>query len=232
TARSSSGTNLRIASHSPSTSIHTPCPSLRMNPPRPSARARRCTAGRKPTPCTVPRIRIACRWRSGLVADARAELIAEWFIGPFSGPSMGGRAVPGDPTGRGAQPASGWAPSPCSYGVQAHVPWVHELAVMEDVIAMIGERLGPARVTRVRLEVGRLAGAVPDALRLCFDICSAATPLEGARLELIEVPARGHCQTCAMDFEPDGPIALCSCGSAEVEIVGGYELRIKDVEVA
>ena len=63
-----------IAAASPATRISTPSASLSTSPERPSSRARRQTAGRKPTPCTRPRTRIsmatagfaqAAGWRSG-----------------------------------------------------------------------------------------------------------------------------------------------------------------------
>ena len=43
---------------------------------------------------------------------------------------------------------------------------------------------GPAarRWPCVRLRVGRLAGVVPDAMRFCFELVTAGTPLEGAAL--------------------------------------------------
>jgi hypothetical protein len=63
---------------------------------------------------------------------------------------------------------------------------VHELALMDDLVSIVIGAIAPARVSRVRLVVGRAAGASSDALRFCFDVCSRGTLLEGATLEILE----------------------------------------------
>jgi hydrogenase nickel incorporation protein HypA/HybF len=66
------------------------------------------------------------------------------------------------------------------------VTGVHELSITRNVVAIVSERAEGQRVTRVRLEIGRLSAVVPDSIRFCFDICVQGTPLEGAELEIIE----------------------------------------------
>jgi hydrogenase nickel incorporation protein HypA/HybF len=66
------------------------------------------------------------------------------------------------------------------------VTGVHELSITRNVVAIVSERAEGQRVTRVRLEIGRLSPVVPDSIRFCFDICAQGTPLEGAELEIIE----------------------------------------------
>jgi len=109
---------------------------------------------------------------------------------------------------------------------------VHELAITESVIEAVTERFGDAKVVRVLLEIGKLSGVVPDAVRFCFDIAADGTSLGGAMLEIMETPGRARCRVCGGQIEIDGPIALCTCGSANLEFTGGTELRIKEVEVA
>ena len=58
------------------------------------------------------------------------------------------------------------------------------------------------------------------------------TNLEGAALEIIQPPAMCHCRVCGQDFEPDSPIALCPCGSVEVTVLTGQDLKITSVQVA
>lgn len=62
---------------------------------------------------------------------------------------------------------------------------MHELSLMEDLVALVESEVGRARVHVVRLEVGQRAGASPHALRFCFDICVCGTALEGAALEIV-----------------------------------------------
>ncbi|HEX6838210.1 MAG TPA: hydrogenase maturation nickel metallochaperone HypA [Polyangia bacterium] len=108
---------------------------------------------------------------------------------------------------------------------------MHELALTESVVRMVRERLGEARVVRVRVEVGRRMAVLPDAMRFCFDVCTRGTPLDGAVIEIDEVAARGRCRSCGAVLEIADALALCGCGSADVELAGGDELRIKEVEV-
>ncbi len=59
---------------------------------------------------------------------------------------------------------------------------------MESLVTTVEENVGAARVTAVRLEVGKLACVAPEALRFCFDVCAQGTCLEGARLEILDLP--------------------------------------------
>jgi hydrogenase nickel incorporation protein HypA/HybF len=109
---------------------------------------------------------------------------------------------------------------------------VHELAIMESVVDAVTERVGDVNVVRVLLEIGELSGVVPDALRFCFDLAAAGTPLAGAALEIIEVPGRARCLQCLADVELEDQIALCACGSANLDFLNGQELKIIEVEIA
>ncbi len=110
---------------------------------------------------------------------------------------------------------------------------MHELAIAEGVIDVVGQRVGRARVLRVVLRIGRLACVEPDALRFCFEACARGTGVEGAALESVDVAARARCRSCGAD-EPDVDprIPLCTCGSADLEVRSGEELLLSAVEVA
>ena len=109
---------------------------------------------------------------------------------------------------------------------------MHELAITESLVAAIAEKVGTARVTRVRLEIGKLSGVVAESVRFCFDVCAAGTALEGATLEILEPASLVLCRECRAETELADGIPLCACGSGNVEITGGAELRIQEVEVS
>ena len=109
---------------------------------------------------------------------------------------------------------------------------MHELAIAQGVIDQVTERLPDGRVTRVRLEIGSLSGVVADSLLFCFDLAAEGTNLAGASLEISETAARCNCRQCGREFTPDGLLPLCPCGSADVRVLSGEELRISSVEVA
>jgi hydrogenase nickel incorporation protein HypA/HybF len=109
---------------------------------------------------------------------------------------------------------------------------MHELAISQSVVDAVLERTGSARVTELRLDVGRLSGVVPDALRFCFELVTEGTPLEGAVLRIGEPPGRASCRSCGADFGLDDLVLLCPCGSADVDVTGGRDLLVRSVEVA
>jgi len=109
---------------------------------------------------------------------------------------------------------------------------MHELAITESVVEAVTQRLPGAKVTTIRLEIGALSGVVADSVRFCFDVVSEGTSLEGASLEITEPAASCRCRACGTEFAPDGPILLCACGSADVAVLSGQDLRIVSVEVA
>jgi len=109
---------------------------------------------------------------------------------------------------------------------------VHELAIAESVIDTVTERLPGAKVTCVHLEIGALSGVVADSIRFCFDLATEGTDLAGARLEISEPPAQCRCRGCGAEFQPDGPIVLCPCGSPDVAVLSGEQLKIVSVSVA
>jgi hydrogenase nickel incorporation protein HypA/HybF len=108
---------------------------------------------------------------------------------------------------------------------------MHELALTESIVTSVSEHVAGAKVIRVVLEIGKRSGVVPDAVRFCFDVCALGTVLEGASLEVIEIPARAQCRDCQTEFELDDIIALCDCGSANLVFLSGEELRVTEVEV-
>jgi hydrogenase nickel incorporation protein HypA/HybF len=69
---------------------------------------------------------------------------------------------------------------------------MHELAIVEGVIDQVTERLPDAKITSVRLEIGALTGVVADALLFSFELATEGTNLQGATLEITEVPDSGE----------------------------------------
>lgn len=108
---------------------------------------------------------------------------------------------------------------------------MHELSITQSVVDAVVERLPDTKIAGVRLEIGKLSGIVADSVRFCFDLVVAGTALEGARLDIDEPGGRAHCADCDTEFDVDDPILLCPCGSANVEVLAGQQLRIRSVEV-
>ncbi|WP_455387716.1 hydrogenase maturation nickel metallochaperone HypA/HybF [Petrachloros mirabilis] len=106
---------------------------------------------------------------------------------------------------------------------------MHELSITRNIVAIVSERANGAKVVRVTLEVGKLSAVIPDAIRFCFDVVAQGTVLEGARLEVIEVPGRGRCRVCGLEVELRQLVEHCACGSSDFERLTGEELTIKQM---
>jgi hydrogenase nickel incorporation protein HypA/HybF len=109
---------------------------------------------------------------------------------------------------------------------------LHELSITQSVVDAVCARAAGRPVRSVRIQVGRLTGVVPAAMRFCFELVAEGTVLEGAGLEIEQPAARAHCRTCGADFTLPDPILLCPCGSADVEVTAGRELQILSMEVS
>ncbi|MFQ5451860.1 MAG: hydrogenase maturation nickel metallochaperone HypA [Nitrospinaceae bacterium] len=109
---------------------------------------------------------------------------------------------------------------------------MHELGITKNIISIVGEHAQGGQIKRVRLEIGKLSAILPDSLRFCFDVCSKGTVLEGADLEIIDMPGIFRCKECQKENEFDAFFGTCPCGSKNLECISGEELKIKEMEFA
>ncbi len=108
---------------------------------------------------------------------------------------------------------------------------MHELGITQNIVIIVAEHAQGRPVKRVVLEVGTLAGVMPDSIRFCFDVVAAGTALEGAVLEIREIDARARCKTCGAEFIQVTLLSPCDCGSHSVDRLTGDELNIKEYEL-
>lgn len=108
---------------------------------------------------------------------------------------------------------------------------MHELSITQTLVMTASGYARGATVRRVTLEIGQLAGVMPDAIRFCFDVCSQGTELEGAQLDILEPPGLGQCRHCGAIIPLDVPYGICDCGSTHIQIIQGNELKLKTLEV-
>jgi hydrogenase nickel incorporation protein HypA/HybF len=108
---------------------------------------------------------------------------------------------------------------------------VHEMAITQSVVQAVCERMGDVPVRRICLEIGTLSGVVADSVRFCFDLVTEGTTLEGASLEIVQPTGRARCRDCGAEFALVDLLVLCTCGSANRELLTGEELKIREVEV-
>ncbi len=112
---------------------------------------------------------------------------------------------------------------------------MHELSLCEGVLQILEEsarRQGFARVKCVRLEIGGLSGVEPEAMRFGFDAVTRGSLAEGAALEIIQVPGQAWCLPCARTVAVQQRFDACpDCGSYQLQVTGGEEMKVKELEV-
>ena|SRR5690348_4193041 len=108
---------------------------------------------------------------------------------------------------------------------------MHELSISQGIVESVCDAVAEGQVLAVTIEIGKLSGVVPDAVRFCFDECARGTRLEGARLDIVDVRGRGRCSRCEQELDVEELVTPCPCGNSFLEIVHGQELRIRSVEV-
>ncbi len=112
---------------------------------------------------------------------------------------------------------------------------MHELSLCEGVIQVVEDsarQQGFCRVKTVWLEIGALAGVELEAMRFGFDVVKRGTLAEEASLEIIRLPGQAWCLPCAKTVTIDQRFDACpACGSYQLQVTGGEELRVKELEV-
>jgi hydrogenase nickel incorporation protein HypA/HybF len=109
---------------------------------------------------------------------------------------------------------------------------VHELSIAEAIVEIAERHAAGRRVTKVEVRVGHLRQVVPAALDFAFELVREGTLLEGAELELEDVPARGRCRDCGTETTMGGfPLACSACGGLDVELLAGEELLVEALEL-
>jgi hydrogenase nickel incorporation protein HypA/HybF len=109
---------------------------------------------------------------------------------------------------------------------------VHELALAESVVRIASEHARGRAVTKVEVKVGRLRQVVPSALTFAFELVAEGTPVEGAELEIVDVPAGVRCRACGGEGEATQfPLSCSRCGGLDVEVIRGEELHVESLEL-
>ncbi len=109
---------------------------------------------------------------------------------------------------------------------------MHELAIAESVVQIASRHANGRRVTKVQLKVGHLRQVVPSALSFSFELVAHDTPVEGAQLEMEEVPAIGHCRDCGTESRLESfPLQCRRCEGFDLEVLGGEELYVEFLEL-
>lgn len=113
---------------------------------------------------------------------------------------------------------------------------MHEMSLAGSILRLVeqaGEREPFARVARLRLQAGALAGVEVAALRFALDAIAPGTLLEGAELCIDETPGRALCLGCGAEVAIGSRLDDCPlCGSPHLQPTAGGELKLVELVVS
>ena len=112
---------------------------------------------------------------------------------------------------------------------------MHEMALSEGVLQILenhASRQGFNRVRKVWLEIGDLAGVDVEAMRFSFDAVMSGTLADNASLEIVNVPGEAWCMPCSKRVDVTQRFDACpDCGSYQLQVVAGDDMKVKELEV-
>ncbi len=110
---------------------------------------------------------------------------------------------------------------------------MHEYSVASALLDLVDahvRRERAARVLRVVVQVGELAGVEPVLLREAFALVRAGGPCADAELEIRSVAVRWECEKCAAAIAPALGLGCAACGGTG-RLAAGGELLLERIEM-
>jgi hydrogenase nickel incorporation protein HypA/HybF len=112
---------------------------------------------------------------------------------------------------------------------------VHELSIAQSILETAvshAECHNAARITRIRIRVGRLRQVVPALLADAFDLAKRGTLAAEATLDATYSGMRLDCAVCGRHTDLDTWAFECpNCGSADIKLDGGDELELTSLDL-
>ncbi|MDI6724170.1 MAG: hydrogenase maturation nickel metallochaperone HypA [Methanobacterium sp.] len=119
---------------------------------------------------------------------------------------------------------------------------MHELSMADAIVKTavdVAEKNDAQKITEVTIEIGGLALLNPEQLKFMIEVLSEDTLLEGAEINIEEIPIEIKCKSCNYEG-PAGsdeldhymPIVKCpECEEVSIEIVKGRECNVKNIKI-
>lgn len=112
---------------------------------------------------------------------------------------------------------------------------MHEMSLAEGILQVLeteSAKQGFTQVNIVWLEIGVLAGVEVSALEFAFEVVRRGTIAEQAQLVVINLAAQAWCMPCSQVVDIQQRFDACPhCGSYQLQVSAGDEMRIKELEV-
>jgi len=124
---------------------------------------------------------------------------------------------------------------------------MHEFATAQNIVRVVTRAAmmnNAKKISEIRLEIGEFTFINPQQLQFVFEIAAKDSPAEGAALIISRTLGKIKCTKCGYEggLKYSGPEIHSSvmaafvldcpkCESKDTEIIGGRELKIKDIKI-
>jgi hydrogenase nickel incorporation protein HypA/HybF len=112
---------------------------------------------------------------------------------------------------------------------------MHELSIAMSIVEMAEEEAAKrdVQVAAVHLKLGALSGVVKESLLFSFEVACQGTRLEGARLEIEDIPVTAYCPQCQTPRRVESIqwFVCAECRTLVSEVIEGRELQVSALEL-
>ena len=115
---------------------------------------------------------------------------------------------------------------------------MHEFSICRTIVSAVLEELSkikqgkPVRLKKAQIAAGEYHRLAPESLQLAYEVLTKDTRAEGSKLKVRTVPLRLACKACGWKGRARDILFVCGrCKGTDVEIIGGKELCLENIEV-
>ncbi len=112
---------------------------------------------------------------------------------------------------------------------------MHEIGIMEQTLEIAiqnAQAQNANKIEKITMEIGKISGVVPEALKFAFDVVSKNTIAENATFIINNIPIICYCDSCQQNFYPQEWFFECpNCLEFSNNIIQGKEIKLLSVEI-
>lgn len=112
---------------------------------------------------------------------------------------------------------------------------MHEMSLAEGMVQLLEDhasKQGFTRVKKIWLEIGKLSNVELESLLFCFDAVAKNTIAEEAEIVVERPDGQGWCMDCSQTVITESLYDACPiCKGYKIQVTGGQDMRIKELEV-